>query len=132
VLAVALGDSDERTVRMALIELQKDLPETLVPVLVSRVLRADRDPEIRAMGARVLGASRSALAIDVLLSLATGGKSLFGKAKLGDKSPEVLAAVQTLARVWGADPRAQEVLGQAARSKDPELRAATETGGAPR
>jgi hypothetical protein len=106
------------------------LPETLVPVLVNRVVRSERDPEIRAMGARVLGASRSALALDVLLSLASEGKTLFGKAKLGEKSPEVLAAVQTLARVWGADPRAQEVLGQAARSKDPELRAAAETGGA--
>jgi hypothetical protein len=97
-------------------------------VLVSRVLRAERDPEIRAMGARVLGASRSALALDVLLAMATEGKTLFGKSKLADKSPEVVAAVQTLARVWAADPRAQEVLGQAARSKDSELRAAAEVG----
>jgi hypothetical protein len=54
---------------------------------------------------------------------------LFGKAKLADRSPEVLAAVQTLARAWGSDPRAQDVLGQAARSKDPELKAAAESAG---
>jgi len=129
VLATALGDSDERMVRMGLLELQKDLPETLVPVLVSRVVRSQRSPEIRAFAARVLGGSRSALAIEVLLGLSTGGKTLFGKVKLADKSPEVLAAVQTLARSWAADPRAQDVLAQAARSKDPELKAAAEAGG---
>jgi hypothetical protein len=126
VLAAALGDPDERMVRMGLLELQKELPETLVPVLVNRVVRSERSPEIRALGARVLGSSRSALAIEVLVGLSTGGKTLFGKAKLADKSPEVLAALQTLARSWGADPRAQDVLGQALRSKDPELRAAAE------
>jgi hypothetical protein len=124
VIASALGDKDERTVRMALLELQHDLPETIVPVLVNRVIRSDRSSEIRALGARALGSSRSALALEVLIGLSTGGKTLLGKARLADKSPEMLAALQTLGRAWGADPRAQEVLALATRSKDPELRAA--------
>jgi hypothetical protein len=126
VLAAALADADERTVRMALLELQKDLPETLVPVLVNRVVKSARSAEIRTMGIRVLGGSRSALVLETMLTLCTGGKTLFGKPRLADKSPEVLAAVQALARGWPSEPRAQDVLGQAARSKDPELRAAAE------
>jgi hypothetical protein len=47
-----------------------------------------------------------------------------GKPRLADKSPEVLAALQTLARSWSADARAQELLQLAARAKDPELRTA--------
>jgi hypothetical protein len=124
IIASVLGDKDERTVRMALLELQHDLPETIVPVLVGRVIKSDRSPEIRALGARTLGHSRSMLALEVLIGLATGTKTLLGKARLADKAPEVVAALQTLARSWGADARAQEVLGLAARSKDPDLRAA--------
>ena len=62
--------------------------------------------------------------LEVLLGLSSGGKSLLGKPKLADKSPEVLAALQTLARSWSGDARAREVLQLAARAKDAELRAA--------
>ena len=124
IIASALGDQDERTVRMALLELQRDLPETIVPVVVARVIKSERSPEIRALAARSLGNSRSALALEVLMGLATGGRTLLGKARIAEKSPVVVAALQALARAWSADPRAQEVLAIAARSKDPELRAA--------
>ena len=50
VVAAALADEDERTVRMGLLDLQEDLPETLVPVLVTRVMKSARSPEIRALG----------------------------------------------------------------------------------
>lgn len=51
---------------------------------------------------------------------------MFGKPKLAEKSPEVLAAIQTLGRSWGTEPRARELLQQATRSKDPEVRASVE------
>lgn len=130
VIASALGEKDERTVRMALHELQRELPETLVPVLVARVIRAERSSEIRALAARVLGRSRSTLALEVLVGLSTGGKTLLGKPRLADKSPEMLVALQTLARSWGADARVREILALAARSKDPDLRAAAAGGDA--
>ena len=60
VLAAALGDSDERTVRMELLELQNELPETLVPVLVNRVVRSERSSEMKALAARALGKPRLA------------------------------------------------------------------------
>ena len=127
VVAAALADEDERTVRMGLLDLQEDLPETLVPVLVTRVIKSARSPEIRALGVRALGNSASTLALDVLLGLAIQGKTLMGRPRLGEKSPEVLASLQALARTWPADPRARTALKLAARSKDPEMRSAAST-----
>ena len=126
VVAIALAEADERIVRMALIELQGDLPETLVPVVVNRVIRSERSPELRALGARALGNSRSALALETLLGLSTSGKSLLGKARLADKGPEVLVALRALARSWSSDPRAREILQLAARARDVEMRIAAE------
>ena len=129
-MAGALADDDERLVRMALLELQKDLPETLVPTLVSRVVRSEkRSPELRAMGARALRHSRSPLALESLLGLATQGRSLLGRARLADRSPALLAALRTLAEVWAGDARAADVLEAAARAKDPDVRAAAEARG---
>ena len=132
VVAAALADEDERTVRMGLLELQEDLPETLVPVLVTRVIKSARSPEIRALGARVLGNSTSTLALDVLIGLAIKGKSLLGRPRLGEKTPEVLASLHSLARAWPAEPRARAALAVAARSKDPEMRRAATTEGSTR
>ena len=132
VVAAALADEDERTVRMGLLNLQEDLPETLVPVLVTRVIKSARSPEIRALGARALGNSTSTLALDVLIGLAIQGKSLLGRPRLGEKSPEVLASLHALARTWPADPRARPALKLAARSKDPEMRRAASAEGSTR
>ena len=132
VVAAALADEDERTVRMGLLELQEDLPETLVPVLVTRVIKTARSPEIRALGARVLGNSTSTLALDVLIGLAIKGKSLLGRPRLGEKTPEVLASLHSLARAWPAEARARAALAVAARSKDPEMRRAAKTEGSTR
>ena len=129
VIAAALGESDERTVRMALIEIQKDLPETLVPVVVNRVVKSERSPEIRALGARILGNSRSNLALEVLLGLSIEGKSLMGRSKLAEKSPILIAAIQTLARAWPGDPRVREVLSLASKSEDVDIRKAAEPAG---
>ena len=107
-----------------ILNLQENLPETLVPVLVTRVIKSARSPEIRALGARALGNSTSKLAFDVLMAIAFPGKSLMGRPRLGEKSPEVLASLQALARAWQAEPRARRALALAARSKDPEMRSA--------
>lgn len=126
VIAAALGETDERTVRMALLELQKDIPAPLVPVLVSRVVKSERSPEIRALGARALGNSRSNLALEVLLGLSIEGKSLMGRSKLAEKSPLLIAAIQTLAKAWPADSRSREVLALASKSKDVDVRKAAD------
>jgi len=123
-LAVGLVDPDERMLRMALLEVQKALPETLVPVLVRRVIRAEREPSLRALAIRGLRHSRSNLALEVLLEVCSGGKSLLGRVRLNAPTPEVLAAVGVLAGVWQGDRRAEEYLRVARKAKDERVRRA--------
>ena len=82
--------------------------------------------DIRHQCIRVLGTSRLPAALDVLLGLCDGGRTLLGKAKLAPKSPELLAALGALAVGFGEDARATAVLARAAVSEDPEIRAATD------
>jgi hypothetical protein len=133
VLVSALADDDERMVRMALLEVQEQVPEPVLPTLVSRVVRAEaRGVEIRALGARVLGRVRSPLAVSALVDLVTSGRTLFGRTRMAPPSPAVLAGLRTLAEVWSDNTEVQEVLRMAERSKDPEVRSAVraEGGGA--
>ncbi|MGD8321206.1 MAG: hypothetical protein PVJ02_12140, partial [Gemmatimonadota bacterium] len=124
-LAAALSDQDERAVRMALLELQHGVPDPVLPTLVNRVvLPTTRSPEIRALGARVLGGNHSPLACKALVTLATSGKTLFGKPRLAPNTPETAAALHVLARFWAGSDEVDDILEQAARSKDPELRGA--------
>jgi hypothetical protein len=130
-LATGLADEDERLLRMALLEIQTSLPETLVPVLVNRVIKSERPGDLRAMAVRALLHSTSALTLEVLLEVASTGKSLLRKRKIADSTPEVLASLQTLAASWSHDARAREVLTAARKSKDPEIKkAVSPTGGA--
>ena len=121
-LATGLADPDERTLRMALVELQKSLPETLVPTLVSRVIRSGRDPDLRAMAIRALRHSHSNLALETLLEACAGGKSILGRVKLPPTSSEVLAALGVLAEVWSEDRRSAAYLNAARRARDPRIR----------
>lgn len=123
-LAQALSDSEDRILRMALLEVRDALPETLVPVLVNRVLRSNRPSALKAMGVRALENSPSPLALEVLLEIAAGGKSFLGRRKLASPSPETLSALRVLAGNWRLEPRAREVLELAQRSKESEVRRA--------
>jgi hypothetical protein len=123
-LGRALGDSDERIVRTALLELQQELPDTLVPVVVNRVLRSKAFPQLRGLGAQALGANRSALALTALLDLCSRKRFLLPRRRLASCSPEALSALSALVRNWPDDPRAQEILAMARESRDPRMRAA--------
>ena len=123
-LANALADEDERMVRMGLLELGETVPETLVPILVNRVVLGDRSPEIRAFGIRSAGQSKSPLVLETLVGMTVTGKTIFGRPILAPKSMEVLAALGTLAQYWAEEPRAARILKAARRSKDPEVKAA--------
>ncbi len=123
-LANAHADDDEFVVRMALLELGESVPETVVPILVNRVVLGERSPEIRAFGIRTAGLSRSPLVLETLLIMTKVGKTIFGRPILAPKSMEVLAALGTLARFWPDEARAAKIVKAARRSKDPEIKAA--------
>jgi len=129
-LATALADSDERLVRKALVELQEEIPETLVPVVVSRVIRSSHASDLRALGVRALGRSKSALGLEALMEVASSGKTILGRRRLASHSPEMVAAIKVLRERWSHDPRAREILDAARKSREVEVqRAAGVAGG---
>jgi hypothetical protein len=128
-LGTALADPDERLVRMALLEMSEEIPPTLEPVVVHRVLEGERGPEVRALAARALQGARSNLARDALLEMVVRGRTLLGRRKLADPGPDTVAAVEALVRGWGDDPEVRPVLRDVRDSKDEVLRRAATTGG---
>ena len=131
-LAQAFRDEDERIVRTALMEVQEGLPDTLVPLVVSRVLQSGSFPQLRSLAAQALGGNRSSLAREALLNLCSRrGLLFFWTRRLASRSPETLAALSTLARRWPDDPRAADVLERARRSRDPAIRAAVSVNDSP-
>ena len=129
-LMAGLKDPDKTVLRAALQAARARLPEAAVPVLAQRVVEdVSFPPEFRVMALHILGRSPSSLALDALLSFAQGGKSLLGRAKLANKSPEMLAALSGLARGWSHDRRARGLIDSAVRSRDAQITAAVRATG---
>ncbi len=126
-LVDSLADPDERLVRLALRELDAEVPDVVLPTLVYRVVMDDgRSAELREMGVKVLQGSRSLLALITLIELVTPGRTLFGRKRFAPTSPEVVQGLRVLAACWSDRPDVQEILEQAARSGDEEIRRALE------
>jgi len=121
-LVGSLTDTDERVVRMALLELRQGVPDPVLPTLVNRVVKAEeRSPDIRALAVKALAASRSTLAFKTLLDLVTAGKTLFGRTRLARPTPQTLHAFRGLAQNWADRDEVKRILRAAARSKDPAI-----------
>ena len=123
-LAAALRDADPRVLQVGLIAAHGGCPEAVLPLVAGHATDRAVDPKVRVLAIRALGGARSHAARDTLLELTKGGRTLFGRDKLAAKSPELLAALATLATGWANDPTVRRVLARAAGAKDPEVRAA--------
>ena len=121
-LTAALEDSDGRIVRLALVALQHECPPSFVPLVALAATNSQTPDELRVHAVRALGTSSERAALDVLLRLVDGGRTVLGRAKLASRTAVVLAAVRALAVTWGHDPRARNMLSLAILSADPELR----------
>jgi len=128
-LAMALADEDERIVRTALLEVQSGLPETLVPVVVNRIIRSESFPMLRSLAVRAVGTVAAPLTLETFLEVCLGGRTLFGKARLAPKSPELLIALAGLVRFWPEEPRVQDFISLARKSGDLQIQNAVEGGG---
>ena len=117
-------DSDDRVLRLGIAAAQSRCPEAAAPFIAARISQESVAPEAKVQLVRLLGQLRNPIAVDVLLKAVVSGKSLLGAPKLVDKTPLMLAALHTLAHGWQHDPRVREVVARAAKSKDPEIRAA--------
>jgi len=104
-------------------------PDPAVPVLVRHLADRALTTDLRVLAIRALGGARAPAALDTLLRLTSGGRTLWGREKLPPKSPELLAALAGLASGWPQDPRARAVLRRAAESGDPDIVAAADAGG---
>lgn len=125
-LALGLADPDEQVCRAAVAGLSRPVPEPLVPTILKRIVRGDRDPTVQAMAIRALTGARTTLVRDTLLEVVTEGRSLLGKARIAEPEPPVIAGIRVLAESWAADPEVAPILAQAAKSKDPHIRRAVE------
>ena len=127
-LIAGLRDQDPRTLRLALslaVALQA-FPDAAVPLLVNRATDRALAGDLRALAVRSLGWTRAPAALETLLQITAGGRTLFGREKLAAKSPEVLVALAALATGWSHDPRARARLAIAATSADSEIRHAAQ------
>ena len=125
----ALRDPDPRTARIALSAAMDHCPPTAIPLIADLSQDVHAPSDIRVLAIKVLGRSKHPGALVALLSLADGGTSWRGRAKLPPISLELVATVMALASGWSKDSRARAVLSLAAASKDPELRNAADPSG---
>ena len=125
-LEVALGEEDERLVRMALLELRNGVPAAVVPLLVERLFGSDPHPHLRSLVVRALGRSRSRTARGALLRVCGGSAGPMGGSpvSLPPTTPELITALHVLARSWPDDAEVAPVLEAARGSTDSRVRAA--------
>ncbi|HEY5939543.1 MAG TPA: hypothetical protein VIT87_01900 [Gemmatimonadales bacterium] len=122
-ILLGLRDQDEGIVAVALRAALESCPPDAIPLLEAIALDTRRPAETRVPALRILARTRSPVALAVLLALAQHRRRWFGR-RLPSKSPELLAAVAGLASHWADHPLASEVLFDARKHADPEIRAA--------
>lgn len=130
VLTQALSDSDHRVVRLALNAALQGVPAGALPIIIAIATDRQGPEDHRLQAIRVLGVARAPEALEELVRLVDGGRSLLGKRRLLPRSRELVAAIAALATGWGDEPRALELLAVAALSNDADVRAATDPGAA--
>ncbi|HLS47015.1 MAG TPA: hypothetical protein VK012_00730, partial [Gemmatimonadales bacterium] len=118
-----LGDSDERIVTMALTSALEDCPGDAIES-VARLAASELTPsKMRVLAMRVLTRTGSSEAVVCLTAVAFPARRWLPN-RLAPKSPEVLAALAGLTELGTTDPRVRRLMADAARSRDPEVRAA--------
>jgi len=126
VITQALGDSEHRVARIALIAALQGVPPMALARIIGIATSRQGTPDLRLLAIRVLGVARTPEAFEELVKLVDGGRTLLGKRKLLPRSRELVAAVAALATGWRAHPRTLELLALAAVSGDADVRAATD------
>lgn len=123
-IRAALSDGEPRLVRLGLVELQRSCPRELAPLVIALAENPEIDEDRRQLAVHALGRCRAGEALDALLRMIDGGKTLLGRPKLAPRTPLVVAAVRALTGAWSGDSRAAAMLTAATNSSDPEIREA--------
>lgn len=123
-LRTSLEDRDLRIVRLGLTALQQECPRSVAGLVADLAHSETATDELRLLAIRALGRCRDDEALDALLELVDGGRTLLGRPKLAAPTPICVAALRALSDGWRKDADAAEMLALAAASSDPELRRA--------
>jgi hypothetical protein len=121
-IANALGDTDERIVRLALGAAMTNCPPKAARTLMARVDDPTLSHDLRALGVRAASSFRDPGTLAFLLSRAMSKRRFLRKQVLAAPTPEMLAALAGLAAHWATEPSAQTVLSAAAKSNDKDIR----------
>ena len=121
---LALADSDPRVVRLGLDAAAGGLPRQAVTRLMVLINNPARPMELRLRAIRLLAHAPTPATRDWLFDRVLTKRTLFRGPRLTPKSPEMLAALEVLARKWRTHPQAAYAIKLARESGDPELAAA--------
>lgn len=127
-ICTGLTDGDDLILRTALAAALDSCPVEAAPLLIDQLESRRQTTDVRVQIVRVLGTLRSPATRDCLIRRALARRRWLPGRRLAPKSPEMVAAIGGLATHWPSDPAVQDVLRLAARSADPEIRAAAGSG----
>ena len=120
-IRTALWDVDPRVVRVGLAAIAQTCEPDVANQVAHLAVARDLDEEIRLTAIAVLGRISDPSALEALVSLADGGRTLFGRQRLAAKTPLLVAVIRSLAGRWSVDKRAAAMVALAAATSDPEL-----------
>jgi hypothetical protein len=120
----ALNDEDPRVVRLGLAAMPHECPDDVIDRMIDWAVDTKADQDLRQLAITTLGRFRDQSALNALLHLADGGRTLFGRPRLPAKTPVLIAALRALTETWHDNALAARVRAVAARSSDPEIRRA--------
>lgn len=121
-IRAALDDSDPRVVRLGLSAIPNECPSDVIDRVIDWAVDHQASDELRVLAVSTLGRFRGQSALNALLHLADGGRSLFGRPRLPLKTPTLLAALRALTDTWPDHPQAARIRAVAAKSSDPDIR----------
>lgn len=122
-IMTALSDPDDRVVFAGLTVAQEKCPSSGIELIRQRVDRGELDSQLRTMGIRIVSQQRTPDILTWFLGFVLAEAHWPRKPKLRPSTPEMLAALSTIAMHWRNDPAAEVAIKLAEQSKDPEVRA---------
>ena len=128
-ICLAFGDVDEGTVRVGIRAAQDNLPASAVPLALHCLEVPAFSAELRAQLLRVLRPVRLPAVRDAMIDMVVPRRTLLGKPKLAQTTPDVLSALTALATTWRHDTRAAAVLERARETGNPDVLRAIHAGG---
>ncbi len=121
-IMIALGDPDDRVVFAGLTAAQEKCPLAGFERIKERVEAGELDSQLRTMGIRIVAQQRTSETLAWLLGFVVTEAIWPRRIRLRPPTPEMLAALSTIAAAWREDPDAAVALRLAEQSRDREVR----------